>query len=233
MSKNLKDYRIKFLLENYRSLREEILESIRLQSRIIMGEAIAVGIILGFGLTETTYRVLIIAIPFIITILNSWWIVEQSRMMRAGDFMQFLEDRINLEVGEPYVVWENWLRRKTDEKNDLGCIQKIKEWVNPEDPHGIHHIAQYLCILGVFYSVGIATIFFLYLYPALLNIPPFVSYGLAIFYTIIFGYSLILIRKIILHQGSKAKKEDFYGWLGGYWTKTKSMWEEKHESTDD
>ena len=50
MSENLEEYRMKFLVENYKTLREEIVVSISTQSKLIMGEGIAVaaGIILGF-----------------------------------------------------------------------------------------------------------------------------------------------------------------------------------------
>jgi len=223
MSKNLEEYRIQFLLENYKTLREEILESISAQNKIIMSEgiAIAVGIILGFlGFDSLTtgseskgiggiYSGFIIVIPFIIISLTSLWIVEQSRMMRAGDFTQFLEDKINLEVKGAYIVWENWLRR---------------EGVKPLDIHRIHHLAQYMCIL-VFYVVGIFIVCLLFQCPDWLSIPPILCCGLAIFQSVIFALILIPIKKIITHRSVLAKKDDFKEWLDSYWNEAKSQWE--------
>lgn len=206
MSENLKDYRIKFLLENYKSLREEILESIRLQSRIIMSEgiAVAVGIIIGFGLTESMFSAIIIAVPLIIIALSSLWAIEQSRMMRAGDFMQFLEDKINLEVGEPCTFWENWLRRKG---------------VKPLDVHKVHHLTQYLCTLGVFYVIGIAVIISLALYPTFFNVPLPIVRFFTIFYSIMFTFLLLILKVIITHRGAESDKDGFREWLDKYWNK--------------
>ena len=244
MSENLKDYRIAFLVENYKSLREEIFESIRLQSRIIMGEAIAVGFILGLGLTEDPYRIVIIAIPFIIIILNSYWAVEQSRMMRAGNFMQFLEDIINRELEGAYIVWENWLRRETDKKNNRSLLQKIiykiEDWIKPKDPHIIHHRAQCLCILGVFYSVGVIIIIAILCSQNQLGISIFKDMAcrtriyLLGAYLGIFLLCMVPVFQIIWHRGSPVEKKKFEEWLKeDYWKKTKSMWRENHEGTDD
>jgi hypothetical protein len=153
MSENLEEYRMKFLVENYKTLREEIVVSINTQSKLIMGEGIAVaaGIILGFlgfgnlsmssddkglGVVSSAF---IIAIPFIIFSLTSLWTVEQGRMMRAGDFMQFLENVINRELEGAYIVWENWLRR---------------EGVKRLDVHRMHHLAQYLSIRHICTSLN-------------------------------------------------------------------------------
>lgn len=237
MSENIEKHRMDFLLENYKTLREEILESIRLQNRIIMGEAIAVGIILGFGLTETAYKVLIIAIPFVIIILNSYWAVEQSRMMRAGNFMQFLEDKINLKLEGAYIVWENWLRRETDKKNNRSFVQKIIDkmidWAKPKDPHIIHHRAQGLCILGIFNLLGViiivATLYYVYQYGESL-FTYIDNDGVIVFlgaYLVIFILTAIPVVQIILHRGSLAEKKDFKDWSEKYWTnmnKTYSTW---------
>ena len=233
MSENLKDYRITFLVENYKSLREEILESIRLQNRIIMGEAIAVGFILGLGLTDATYRIVIIAIPFIIIVLNSYWAVEQSRMMRAGNFMRFLEDIINRELKGAYIEWENWLRSGTDLKNNRCLIQKIIpkiiDWVRPRDPHKIHHRAQVICILGVFYSVGFIIILAILCSQNQLGISLFADMiwrtriTLLGTYLGVFLLCMIPVFQIIWHRGSPAEKDDFYIWLDKYRKELKSI----------
>jgi Cu/Ag efflux pump CusA len=237
MSENIEKHRMEFLLENYKTLREEILEAIRLQNKIIMGEAIAVGIILGFGLAGTTYKVVLIAIPFVIIILNSYWAVEQSRMMRAGNFMQFLEDKINLKLGGAYVVWENWLRRETDKKNNRSFVQKIrymiKDWRKPKDANIIHHRAQCLSILGVFYLVGVIIIFAFLYSPNRFDISIFkdmaryIYIGLLFAYLVIFLLSIIPVFQVIRHRGTPAEKTEFSEWSKKYWedmNKAYSTW---------
>lgn len=230
MSENLEEYRMKFLVENYKTLREEIVVSISTQSKLIMGEGIAVaaGIILGFlgfgnlsmsrddkgiGVVSSAF---IIAIPFIIFSLTSLWTVEQGRMMRAGDFMQFLENMINRELEGAYIVWENWLRR---------------EGVKRLDVHRMHHLAQYLSIL-VFYGVGVFIIYLLFQCPNWLSIPRIQSYGLAIFLSVIFVLLLIPITKLITHQSSPAQKMEFMEWLDAYWNETTFSWEKGHECAE-
>lgn len=224
MSKNLEDHRISLLLEEYKILREEILESIRLQNRIIMGVGTAMGIILGFGLTEDKYSALILAIPIVVAVLTSWWVAEQSRMMRAGNFMQFIEDKINREVEGAYIVWENWLRRRAiiSGKKE-GIVQRVKEVLR--NPHKLHHVAQFICVIGVFYGISIISLILFFLYEPLNEVEIGIRLILALFPASILGILLLPIVIIILHQGSEAEKEDLNDWLGGYWTKTKSMWE--------
>jgi len=137
---------IEVLLAFHRSLREEILESIRLQNRIITGEAVATGLALGFHLTEQI-EILIAALPPVTVVLTALWIVEQSRMMRAGNYMQFLEDKINTLFDKPVITWENWLRRKVS-------------WFSI---HHIHHWAQYIgCALFFLWNNHILSVSILY-----------------------------------------------------------------------
>ena len=202
----LAGYRIEFLLENYKTLREEILESISSQNKIIMSEgiAVAVGIIIGFGVAKepSGVKAFIMIVPFIIIALTSLWTIEQSRMMRAGDFMQLLEDGINLEIGGPYTVWENWLRR---------------EGVKPLDVHKVHHLSQYLCILGAFFVIGISVTCFLFRNPTLFNVSSNIVQSLALFYFTMFAVLTLLLLVIVTHRGSVADKERFREWLDDYW----------------
>lgn len=198
MSENIDEYRLKFLLENYKILREEILESIVLQNRIIMGVGTAIGVILGFGLTKDVYSALIMSIPFIVSVLTSWWLVEQSRMMRAGDFLQHLEDLINFEVGGTYVTWENWLRTGSNGSST-----------------DIHHFAQYICVIGIFYGISIISFSLFFIYdPLVTNISISVRLIFTIFPATILGILIVPIIKIIRHKS--ASKEDFKRWLCCY-----------------
>lgn len=216
----LAGYRIEFLLENYKTLREEILESISSQNKIIMSEgiAVAVGIIIGFGVAKepSGVKAFIMIVPFIIIALTSLWTIEQSRMMRAGDFMQLLEDRINLEIGGPYTVWENWLRKKDVKRLDVHKVHHLFQYLRL-DVHKVHHISQYLCILGAFFVIGISITCFLFRNPTFFNVSPNIVRYLAIFYFIMFAVLTLLLLVVVTHRGSVTDKERFREWLDGYW----------------
>jgi len=163
-------------------LREEILNSISWQHRLMMGEATIISALLAMGLTIAQWETLLIAIPPAVLVLSSAWMVEQTRMMRAGDFLQLLEYMINSEVGEPVMVWENWLRRPG---------------VRWHDPHRIHHIAQYIAVIGVFYLLGFFSLFMLWFYKLIPE--PSCSIFCVSFSFLLFSL-LILTLRVIAHK---------------------------------
>ena len=173
---------ILLLVRMYEFLREEILNSISWQHRLMMGEATIISALLAMGLTIAQWETLLIAIPPAVLVLSSAWMVEQTRMMRAGDFLQLLEHRINSEVGEPVMVWENWLRRPG---------------VSWHDPHRIHHVAQYVAVIGVFYSLGFFSLFILWFYKL---IPDPACSIFCSFFSFLLLFLLILTLRIISHK---------------------------------
>lgn len=131
---------LEILLKSYDYLRQEIFNSIGWQNRIFIAAATIISVLLGLGLTEKEMlRLSVIIIPPAVIAFTAFWLVEQSRMMRAGDYLQLLEDEINTKIGGAYILWENWLRR--------GGIS----W---RDIHKIHHISQYLGSVVVFYTMS-------------------------------------------------------------------------------
>lgn len=216
-----REEKLKFLLEAHRSLREEILEAVRLQNKIIMGEAIAVGIILGLGLGgEEIFKVLIGANPPIIVVLTSLWIVEQSRMMRAGNYLQFLEDKINYEMGTVCISWENWLRReekrlRPEERREENWLRrKVGQLFDRLSIHKIHHYAQYIGCVSLFYGIGIISLYLFYEYLEVLSYWATAFIGLHAFLLIIL---FPFILKIITHRGKKEDKQKFKEWEDKYW----------------
>lgn len=192
-----------YQLELFKTLRDEILQSIDLQSKIVLGGAVAASVILGLGLSGgTTFRVLLMATPPLLIILVCLWLIEESRMMRAGEFMQFLEDKINLEKGQVVISWENWLRRPVTSRLDI---------------HKIHHYAQYIGILGFFYGVGIVSSMMIWIEKNEWGISVLVAEILITLYLILFVIIFPLIIKIVSHRGKKADKIEFKKWEKSYW----------------
>lgn len=141
------ELRVETMREQYERLREEITQSIHFQNQIILSGAVVVGIVYGLQFSgvlpelateQPMFKLIIASIPPIIMVSMSLWVVEQTRMMRAGEYLHFLETKLNLELGEVCLSWEGWLRSG-----------------NTPAVHDIHHTAQHFGYLGFFYAFGV------------------------------------------------------------------------------
>ncbi len=129
---------LEIMLKSHECLREEILNSINWQNRFVIAIVPIISALLGLGLAdEKTLKLLLVAIPPAVIVFAAFWLTEQSRMMRAGDYIQLLEDEINHKVGEASISWENWLR--------IGMTRGA---------HRIHYISQYLGVMGILYILS-------------------------------------------------------------------------------
>lgn len=144
------DDEVEVMLQMHEKLRSEILQSIQFQNRVILSGAVVVAVIYGLQfsgvlpqLTEEdpTFELIIATLPPVVTISIALWIVEQSRMMRAGRYLSHLENKINEHLEGPVLSWENWLR-----DGDTPAA------------HRIHHNAQRLGYLGFFVILGVLSL---------------------------------------------------------------------------
>lgn len=144
------DDEVEVMLRMHEELRSEILQSIQFQNRVILSGAVVVAVIYGLQfsgvlpqLTEEdpTFELIIATLPPVVTISIALWIVEQSRMMRAGRYLSHLENKINEHLEGPVLSWENWLR-----DGDTPAA------------HRIHHNAQRLGYLGFFIILGVLSL---------------------------------------------------------------------------
>lgn len=110
---------VQLMYEFYTDLRDEVNQSIEFQNKIVIGGGVLIGVAYGLqfsGILEEltmenpTLRLIIAALPTVTLFTIALWIVEQSRMMRAGHYLHFLENKINAELDGVYLTWENWLR---------------------------------------------------------------------------------------------------------------------------
>lgn len=199
--KKARDSQITVFLTVYDQLRQEIRDSIKLQFRafLVVGVFLAIVFGLGMGLTETTFRLLVVGMPPVAVALLGIWLIEQSRMMRAGDYLQFLEDKINRQVGRCCISWENWLRRD--------CIP----WL---DIHKIHHISQYL-IISLF--LGLSGISICGMWEFKILSPSSLAMFIVFFCIMMFIFFCFAI-KVIKHEG---RSDLIKNWEKNYWAKLK------------
>jgi len=142
--------RLDLRLQAYRFLREEILHSIELQYKIIMAMATVVAFILGLSIVQPTWTLVILVLPWIATAFVSLWLIEFTRMMRAGGFLHLLEKDINAEVGELCIYWETMLRE----------CRELEVGV-----HKIHrHVMQMFLVILAFTVIAASVPFVLLIY---------------------------------------------------------------------
>ena len=125
---------IKILLEEYKTLRQESLGSIRLRVQIVSFGLAAIILLFGVPLSSRSgVNIILInivytfVIPLLCTIIVNIWLGELYRMERAGNFMYLQETRINMAINKYILLnenenenesdisilsWEGWLRKK-------------------------------------------------------------------------------------------------------------------------
>lgn len=110
---------VELMYEFYTDLRDEINQSIEFQNQAVIGGGVLIGvayglqfsgILDGLAMRNPALKLIIAALPTTTLFTIALWIVEQSRMMRAGHYLHFLENKINAELDGVYLTWENWLR---------------------------------------------------------------------------------------------------------------------------
>src|SRR5262249_11532432 len=119
-------------IEEYKSVRTESLDSMKLQNAILSYGVTAIGLIFTAGIGLIDKNMLLVAeamfllfIPMIVFFIVVIWAGEVARMYRAGSFLAEHEGIINRYVkrsgsgdgwDEPALVWENWLLGMSDSK---------------------------------------------------------------------------------------------------------------------
>ena len=145
-------------IEEYKSIRTESLDSMKIQNTILSYGVTTIGLILtaGIGMIEKNMTVLDEAIfcffiPLIIYFIVIIWAGEVARMYRAGSFLARREkvishhvDKLNMgnSSDQSALIWENWL---LDRGN------------NKETPHQRLY-TQHYSILGMFLFLALLSI---------------------------------------------------------------------------
>jgi nitrate reductase NapE component len=109
------------ILEEYKSIRTESNNAIQLQQHIVYIALGSIGLVSGFGFTlwdkcivpEFIFNVFIPVLSYVF-LFN--WLGEVARMMRAGNYIFELEDRVNEALKDDVerfgnvLNWEHWIR---------------------------------------------------------------------------------------------------------------------------
>ncbi len=111
---------IETLLEEYKTLRQEIANSITAQYAIVSFGAVAVGLLVTAGARAGAQpgrppgvdeallaAIFLLGVPAICLLVVVMWMNEVARMLRAGYHVLRLEERINLLAGRVLLTWES------------------------------------------------------------------------------------------------------------------------------
>jgi hypothetical protein len=178
------------MLQEYKTLRDEILRSVELQSKTFAYEGVFLGLALSISFIEDRLRLLLIGIPPTFIAFSFMWLIEQSRMMRAGNYLEWLEIRINRTLGgKVSLSWENWLRRPG---------------VPLLSSHRIHHYSQYGLVLFLFLSVTVVAIAGMVFFQVLVE--PFLTF-LVVLYGALLVLVITLTLPIVIHRSESRKQK--------------------------
>lgn len=136
------------LEREYVKLREEIQEAIRNQVRILGYGGTALSVLLGAGLVRESVLV-VTSLPVLAFFFLVLWNVEQTRMMRAGDYLYGVEQQLKRADGEHTMLWESWLRDRSETGPEWRSLPGVAPAVPAADAYDIHYVAQFL-VVGVF-----------------------------------------------------------------------------------
>ena len=179
---------IEIILEEYNTLRKEILQSLKIQNNIYSAEATTVfGAVAGVAALQkytdsSNAYIIFLGIPLIFIIFTSLWITEQTRMMRAGNYLEQLEDVLNLENDRICLFWENSLRLK--KKSRFSQVQ---------------YQSQFVGITGSYFIVSLFSLWSIWTHNVASEI---VLLGATIVYGLLFFYILYLIHSITSHSSN-------------------------------
>ncbi|MGB2695158.1 MAG: hypothetical protein WBD55_08225, partial [Dehalococcoidia bacterium] len=151
------------------------------------------------------------------------WVIEMTRMMRCGNYLQFIEDKINDELEGPVVTWENWLRRGTEHDLRRNPLREIAGFLGLRpDTHRLHHNAQLFLVIGLL-ATSLTVSWYL---PFVDNDTtatqpghtglqlPFSPFILASIYTALLVMSSVWVSRVIFHGAQD--RPTFLEWEKGY-----------------
>lgn len=141
---------LEIVMEEYKTLREETLTSVKMQQSILSFGTATIGIVAsaGFAVWEKPLLpgiIFLIVMPLIIYLIILIWLGEIGRMFRAGGFLFRLEEKVNRQFKdrEAALLWETWLR--------------TGKWVGKKPHHGIRiHYISIGVLLGITAIASIA-----------------------------------------------------------------------------
>lgn len=112
-------------LEQYRSLRAEILRGLEDGNQVMSFGIAAIGIVISaaFTLKDSLlgFFMLALLVPSLSSLILSLWFGAQERVARASYFVTGIETRIKTAINGPdFPTWDSWLRSSNRRKHIRG-----------------------------------------------------------------------------------------------------------------
>lgn len=189
--------RLNVMLTQYEQLRNEIIQSVRFQNKVVLGEAVVVALISGLQVVTLfkgramssltpVIKLAAFVLPPIIIVSTALWAAEQSRMMRIGNYLSLLENKVNEELNTVCLSWENWLRS--------GGVSFVGN---------VHHAAKTVGYVGFFCLLGVLGLL-LYVKNLLLvgplNLLGMFELTFFVIYVLLYLFVLLLTVPIVSYQ---------------------------------
>lgn len=142
-------------LEEYKTLRTESLESMKMQHSILAYGIVGISALMTVGLNKwdsplyISEAISLILLPIFINLILLTWMGEVTRMFRAGQFISTIEEKINLKFTdtEKPLSWETWLQ------------ERYKNGKTPHHDVQIHYVA----IFALFILISVISVIFGYI----------------------------------------------------------------------
>jgi len=191
----LGDWGAEALGMEYRLLREEIQQSIKNQVRILGYGGAALSVVLGGGLIRESALV-VVTLPLLAFFFFVLWNVEQTRMMRAGDYLYSIEQQVKRESNGTSMLWESWLRDR--DENGVDHTESLLGAAMARDVYDLHYHSQ-LLVQVVFMLVIVGGTATAWIWPPRIQGVPF---GLGTKLTITLLYASFLVAAVYLLWGT-------------------------------
>jgi len=136
-----------FLIEQYKTLREEISDIKRRVFRLTTGTTVAVPLISYVANKEPSFLAISLVMPLVVFVLGLNYMSEKSSLMRAG---HFIKDHIEKRISNVY-GWETWL----EDTNLKPKNRKVE----------IRENMSFSLMFGIYYTLStFSGIYFLYVF---------------------------------------------------------------------
>lgn len=179
----------------YQNLRSEVEESIRNQVRILGYGGTALSLLLGVGIVQAS-QMLLVSLPFLAFFFAVLWNIEQTRMMRAGDYISTIEKRLNQnEFEEPVMLWETWLRFRASNQPEGDIYQR-------------HYQAQYV-VIGIFMLIILGGMVGLWVERPE-SVPVSLAVGLTVVYAGFLLMTLYFLQAVVRHESVEHSFDRFH-----------------------
>jgi hypothetical protein len=124
-------HQVEVMLEEYRTLRQEVFTSMGTQQSILSFGTAALGILLAgafnvFGEPLPAALIFLLFVPLVSHLILVLWMTEVVRMLRAGYFLARVERKVDdLMESKELLSWERWAHARATAEEDPNDIRLV------------------------------------------------------------------------------------------------------------